>query len=365
MQSRPFADEIDDNDIAFQQAIERLNSDLKQAAGSLGPREARYLVDAYYTIQDNRKRFKSQSEAEADEPPHQLLQWLTKQSSTLETRIKQSLDIYTQSHIMGSWMRQIYGIGPVLSAGLLAHINMNLAPTVGHIWNFAGLQPGPVWLSRRAAQEAAAKLPARIRIPDLITLSENVGCDPRWLARRIYSAVTKHDREFLGLKEKTDNEEYMSLVLTNPHIGGDIAFGKPEIILALTKRPWNAELKTLCWKVGQSFMKFSGADQCYYGKLYRQRKTLEIERNEAGDNKETAKQWLTRVGPTTEAYGYYSRGFLPPSQIDARGRRWAVKMFLSHIHAEWYRREFKREPPRPYTIEFLGHAHFVPPPPGL
>ncbi len=37
------------------------------------------------------------------------------------------------------------------------------------------------------------------------------------------------------------------------------------------------------------------------------------------------------IGKSTEAYGHYSTGHLPPAPIDARARRWTVKLFLAHI----------------------------------
>ena len=169
-------------------------------------------------------------------------------------------------------MRETVGIGPVISAGLLAHIDIEKAPTVGHIWRFAGLDPTVKW-------------------------------------------------------EK----------------------GK--------KRPWNAGLKTLCWKAGQSFMKLSGREDCYYGGVYRERKAYEIVRNDRGDNTTLAVQLVLKVGKTTEAHKHLSTGKLPPGQIDARARRYAVKLFLSHLHAEWYRRHFHKEPPLPYPIAHLGHTH--------
>jgi hypothetical protein len=46
---------------------------------------------------------------------------------------------------MGIWAREICGIGPVISSGLLANIDITKAPTVGHIWRFAGLDPTSKW----------------------------------------------------------------------------------------------------------------------------------------------------------------------------------------------------------------------------
>ena len=253
--------------------VERLRRDIADAATKLTDTEARFLVDAYYMMQEDRKRSHNQVRALGeDSEPNSVIQWLADQSETLENQIKRALDKYTQAHAMGSWMRDIYGIGPVLSAGLLAHIDISKAPTVGHIWRFAGLDPTLKW-------------------------------------------------------EKGQ------------------------------KRPWNAGLKTLCWKVGQSFMKFSGQDECYYGAIYRERKAYEIQRNDAGGNAEAAKIGLAKVSKNTDAHKHYSEGKLPPAQIDARARRYAVKLFLSHLHGEWYKRHFGVDAPLPYPIAILGHAH--------
>jgi len=260
------------------EAVSRLTKDLKAAAVQLSDDEARFLVDYYYIVQEDRKRSHNQERTlETAGEPNQVISWLAGQSSTLEGQIKKALDIYTENHPMGSWMRGIVGIGPVISAGLLAHIDIEKAPTVGHIWRFAGLDPTVKW-------------------------------------------------------EK----------------------GK--------KRPWNAKLKTLCWKAGQSFMKMSNKENCFYGRIYRERKQFEIDRNDRGHNADLAKILVDKVGKTTEAFKHLSEGKLPPGQIDARARRYAVKLFLSHLHGEWYRRHFNQEPPLPYPIAHQGHAHFIAPP---
>lgn len=261
--------------------ITRLTRDLKVGALSLGDNEARFLVDSYYTIQDDRKRSKSQLTAlEKAGEPNSVIQWFYDQNETLEEQIKLALDLYTESHPMGSYMRSIFGIGPVISAGLLAHIDITKAPTAGHIWQYAGIAG--------------------------------------------------------------DNQR--------PWLKGQ-------------KRPFNAKLKTLLWKAGQSFMKFSNNEKCYYGHVYRARKEYEIANNESGKLAAQAAEGLTKVGKNTEAYKYYSIGKLPPGRIDARARRYAVKLFISHLHGEWYRNHYKTEPPMPYPIAMLeNHTHFIPPP---
>jgi hypothetical protein len=104
-------------------------------------------------------------------------------------------------------------------------------------------------------------------------------------------------------------------------------------------------------------MKFSGDERCYYGREYRVRKEYEIERNEAGYNAEYAATRVSHVGKSTEAYKHYAAGRCPPGQIDARARRYAVKLFLAHMHGVWYERHFGKPAPKPYPIAILGHVH--------
>jgi hypothetical protein len=56
----------------------------------------------------------------------------------------------------------------------------------------------------------------------------------------------------------------------------------PKLSGRAQKLPYNAQLKTLCWKIGQSFCKVSGKQDAVYGQLYVQFKTDEVSRNENG-----------------------------------------------------------------------------------
>lgn len=255
--------------------VSRLSRDLAQAAISLSILEVRYLVDAYYLVQGNRIAAGNQVHAlDKSEEPHEVIDWLAKQNDVLESQIRRALDHWTDGQELGVWCKSIIGIGPVITAGLMAHIDITRAPTAGHIWSFAGLNP-----------------------------------EARW--------------------EKGQ------------------------------KRPWNARLKTLCWKIGESFVKVSGNPNSTYGRIYRERKTLEEQRNGAGQFAEQAAQLAKKFDKATEAYKHLSAGRLPPAQIHARAKRYAVKLFLAHYHGVAYKLHFGVEPPKPYAIAILGHAHEI------
>lgn len=266
--------------VANLEPIAKLTRDVKTAAVTMSDAEARVLVDLYYTIQEYRKAAHNQVRAmrEAGEP-HATIAYFAGTFETVERQIKTVLDRYTSGHPVGSWMKSIVGIGPVLAAGFLAHLNLERAQTVGAWWRFAGLDPTVRWEKGR-------------------------------------------------------------------------------------KRPWNAELKVLCWKAGQSFQKVSNHPDDVYGKVYRQRKAYEQEKNERGEYAAQAAKILEakRIGETTEAYKWYSQGKLPPAHIDARARRYAVKLFLAHLFEVMWRYERGTEPPAPYPIAHLDHAHKIDPP---
>jgi hypothetical protein len=81
-------------------------------------------------------------------------------------------------------------------------------------------------------------------------------------------------------------------------------------------------------------------------------------RNEAGELADQAAAVLAnkKIGKETEAYKAYSVGKLPPAHIDARARRWTVKLYLAHYHAVAYFDHYRVEAPRPYVLTVLGHA---------
>lgn len=258
------------------ESVQRLTRDLREASKMLSDRQARYLVDAYYQMQDDRKRDCNQVLAMTnDEEPAGIIAWLGTQSSVLEKQVARALDAYSGANELGLWARSVVGIGPIIAAGLLAHIDIKRAPTAGHIWSFAGLDPTVKW----------------------------------------------------------KNGE---------------------------RRPWNAKLKVLCWKIGESFVKVKGRDDDVYGHFYEQRRKQEGERNEAGLFADQAARVLEEC-PKHKQAATYRKGKLPDGHLHARAKRYAVKLFLAHYHDKAYRLHFGTAPPLPYPIAHLGHVHMIEP----
>lgn len=218
------APEQNEEEISMFEIGKKLAQDLHNAAQALGDHEARYLCDAFYSSQENRKRAANQAKAmKKTGEPTEVFKWLNKLARRTEEAIKGALGIYAKSKEVGEWSMNQYGIGPVISAGLIAHIDITKAPTVGHIWSFAGLDPRREWKKGE-------------------------------------------------------------------------------------KRPWNARLKTLCWKIGECFLKFHKKEQCYYGKLFLERWEKEKFKNLDGQNIDQAKLKLQRfkIDKKTDAYKWYA-----------------------------------------------------------
>lgn len=254
---------------------------LRDIAAGLTAEQARWLVDYYYAVQNYRIQAASQVREiarEADIGAFEIGEWLASRTHELEGEIVKGLDAYTSRHVPGVWAKSITGIGPVLAAGLLAHIDIERAPAVGHIWSFAGLDPSKKW-------------------------------------------------------EKGQ------------------------------RRPWNARLKVLCWKIGDSFVKQQSRPSDIYGKVYVERKAKEVERNEAGLFAEQAARSLAeRNIRDKDLKATLEAGRLPAGRIDLRARRYAVKLFLAHLHHVMYEDRFGTPPPKPYIIQHGGHTDYIAPP---
>ena len=349
------------------EAVERLSRDIRDAAQLLSPAEARYLVSTYYEVQEQRIRADAQVRTSQEQgEPNELLVYAARQYRALERNAQRSLQAYAEAHVVGRWSLGITGIGPVLAAGLLAHIDIHRAPTVGHIWRFAGLDPTLRWLGRAGAQQLLGQVFASEDFePDMP--------EGGW-AELTEDEVAELDAMLPDGDGQVRREQIIAISrMTDRRIGNLIRLGaddrgrvtRTSLLRLLAKRPWNADLKVLCWKIGESFVKTSGNDNEIYGSVYRDRKERETLKNEAKDFAEQARASLAakRFGVDTVARRYYEQDMLPPARIHLRSQRYAVKLFLSHWHHVAYETEFGHPPPKPYVLDHVGgHVHFIAPP---
>lgn len=212
--------------------VARLDADIKQATGQMTQEGARPLVSLYYTVQENRIRFANQVRAMSEAAtPHNLVRWMLGSVEGLEDNIKKTLDAYSASQVVGRWMRSVPGIGPVLASGFLAHIDIAKAPTAGHIWTYAGLNPESEWLGNERARQLVHDVLADLHAREV---DEDV----------LVEAAHRAHRNPTRLRAQAATE------------AGTITVAS--LSAALAKRPWNAELKRLCVRPDQRVLTHRG-----------------------------------------------------------------------------------------------------------
>jgi len=307
----------------------------------LGRYEAKFLVDFYYTVQDNRIRSDAQVREHSESgEPNKVVEWCGENFRVFENNIKNALNAFSDSYIVGQWMRSICGIGPVISAGLLAYIDIKKAPTYGHIWRYAGLDATVIWPNKDSLD--------------------------KWFDVYVPEGHNPHDTIKLACTYFGRNYDTLVRYMT-PEGKTLPTINNQTLKKAIMRRPWNAELKVLTvFKLGECFVKVQGNEKDFYGQIYRRRKDRELEMNLDKKFKDQADRQLAekKIGKTTDCYKHLKEGMLPPAQIHARARRYAVKLFLAHLHHVMFE-DFNGHKPRiPFPFEKLRHdeKHYIPVP---
>jgi hypothetical protein len=258
--------------------LARLIGAIRGQATQLDRRKVSGIVRAYYQLQRPRIAFDAQARALRDEGlPDDLPDFFYRQLNRLEGQVRATLGEWASQFDAGQWLQRIHGVGPVISAGLLSHLDITRASAASHFWSFAGSNPEMVW---------------------------NRG----------------------------------------------------------ERRPFNADLKSLCWRMSDSMVKHrndtdrSGNYVCYYGRHYQAKKEQLIARNDRGGFAELAAKTLAeRTFRDLETKAVYEAGRIPDGRVDAQARRWTWKLILCHLHTVMCV-EAGIEPPKPYIITYLGHV---------
>ena len=60
---------------------------------------------------------------------------------------------YVEKQPIGQWLLSVTGIGEVISAGLIANLDIRKAKTAGAFWRFCGLDPTVEWLGTARAEK--------------------------------------------------------------------------------------------------------------------------------------------------------------------------------------------------------------------
>jgi hypothetical protein len=422
----------DDGDMSpgLQEGAQRLTRDLREAARLLSPQQQRILVDLYYMIQDDRERAANQLRATRQEP-NAWVTMMAGQLRRLEKLVAGALDISTSQTPVGRWAKSATGVGPVLAAGLAAYIDITKTPSVSSLWRLAGLDPSRPWQGR-AHIEALLKAARDVEPTDwhaFLWICQALAVRPGTVldlagltrtrltverATQLYTAAGG-DLEAVWMVEREGDNVLLGGNLSKDVLVQCFARAYPRITFraqdwervtkTLAKRPWNTKLKTLCWKLGDSFMKFHNREDCLYGHIYAQRKPLEVEGNDQGRFRaqaaETLRERSIRDADTRAWYeGRYPAGTTsavlglrgatsaetqtlrnqylaahrgepdsgepmhPLGRLELRARRRAIKLYLSHYWNVAYWEHYHTLPQKPYQTAKDDALHLFIPPPG-
>lgn len=325
------------------QGLASISKDVKVSAVSVTEPELKFLVDTYYQLQQHRigmeNQIRSIVQGYGEGKINPAIVWVKESFKNDETQIKKMLHEYAKGTPVGRWLLDINGIGPVYAAALISYFDITRVNHQTQFWSYAGLNDNNnPWLGTAGAKKEIASL--KEEFPDLAKAKEIPD-------EVIYSICHKTHRTFANVVKGAKNNS------------GIITWTSLEKYLA--KPPYNKDVKTLMWKIGQNFTKISYKEESLYGRLYRERKAYEVEKNLNGDYADQAAAALEKynIGKDTDAYKAYSEGRLPDAHINRRAQRVAVKIFISHLfEAMWYH-EYHEEPEKPYVLQYLGHSDYI------
>ncbi len=119
-------------------------ADAKLAAKTMGSLEASYLVGMYQYFLNQRIAVQNRLRSLPDEPSNALM-YMKQQMEEGEKDCRVLLECYTDNHPIASVIKQIKGIGSIISAGYVAHVDMDKAKHFPQVLAYGGYSPTAVW----------------------------------------------------------------------------------------------------------------------------------------------------------------------------------------------------------------------------
>lgn len=301
----------------------RIDKDTKKAIQDIAidRTQMRYLIDIFYQVQDsrieaqNRIRAISQGKDSApDRATTAILEWDLGNLMIREAELKKIIENAVRSCKIGQWLIAVNGIGPLIAGGLIAYLDIDKAKHATSFHQYAGLNDNNrPWLGAEKSKT---------------------------IVNGIMGSRTEptEDDLYMVYAQTGWPVDFLEQSLTFDADGKKRKWTKENLIKAVSLIPYNKRLKVLCYKIGEQFVKISNKKNSLYGRLYKERKALEIARNEAGKFADQAAAILKakNFNKNTDAYKAYIEGKLPKAHIDNRAKRWAVKIFISHVFEEMY-----------------------------
>lgn len=412
---------------------------IKQSAinmASQSKESLKCLVSFYYQYQGQRianddriRKISKGMNKNGNEDSMLALKYLADSNREMEKQLKAMLGAYSVTTKVGKWLNDIVGIGPCISAGLLAYFNISEnMRSCQSFYNYAGLNDNNIpWLSKDDVKKVMNKADEIIsaRVEERKTAYETFQ-NPKWKSYMKKLATTNMDQAYASLihgysedtikdsiigiigdsdtarefvdalvrdcekyqygprtwyntivyefNAKEPSPEYMVTIaiLTNRTykniFNGAVDRTKngngrrtyDRLARFLNMPPYLKELKVLCFKIEDSFAKQISRGSLY-GKLYKQRKEYELKKNDNGDYADIALRLAERTSKKDLKKFYLEEKKLTNKHIDRRARRWACKIFISHLFDAMYIDAYGRTPDLPTVFNSGNHLDFIAP----
>lgn len=301
--------------------------DIRSAAIDMSNREARFMVEDFYrwvglaqSSRDHRRILDKENLV------NDSIGFMTKQIRNMRDQYRDILDIWSEQFPSAKWAKSIRGVGPVISAGLAAYVDIDKCHNISSLWKYAGQTPNsrPMTLIELDVliQQAMDQYGRDITEDHVIWIAQQVG---------------KDEEKLLAFSKS----KYRGLTWS-------------KFTRAIRYPTYNKMLKRIMTSTGNCFIKHPSL----YHDLYMARKHKEIAANALGQYEKVARTQFERFNyqPGTYAYDAYSTGKLPESHIIARAKRHAVKIFLAHYYMVTYYLKYEEMPPDVYALHILqGH----------
>ena len=105
---------------------------------NLDDNSVRKIVASYHKIQEAKDSIEYLLR---DEDDIELVELMLDSLDSIESIIKRPLTNYSTASVVGEWCINQYGLGPVLTAGVMSHVDITKANTAGALWRYAGFEP--------------------------------------------------------------------------------------------------------------------------------------------------------------------------------------------------------------------------------
>ncbi len=327
-----------------------LSRQTKSSAATVTHEQFRFIIDNYYATQQHRINIAGQIRAvdqgfdkvaEGEQP---AIAWLFKDVQNRENQIKKMIDTYVKEHPVGQWLTANKGIGPLFAANLLRYIDITKCNHANQVHAYFGLNNNNTpWLGKAKAEKIVNEA------------YDHFGLKPSEITDDVFLRVAIASGRSITSVKRGFNSHVQNIKGPKPS-------NKTSLINYLAKPPFNRDAKKLVYLIGESFVLNSNRGSLY-GELYKERKAYETMKNERGDYAEQAKKELESKSYNKETVTYerLSQGKLSDDHINMRARRWAVKIFLTHVFEALWIYTYKTNPPTIYPIAHQGHVDYIKP----